>query len=202
MLGFGNFWLTGGYDGLTLKNPTIFGINLRSDHLPRSLRHNVVDLCCRLLSHGGQPCVVGRAGRRMLAVRSNERAATAVGVSVRGAKLAAFAIAAAIAAVGGVLLTFAQPVALFASYSPFDSIEAVSYAVVGGLGFATGALSGSVLAPGGCRNRSVLSRFWDPVRRLVGFRRRPAHNRDRDPLFQRHVAAFNVDVARRVAAKR
>ncbi len=194
-VGFGNFWLTGGYDGLQLKNPTIFGINLNPTTYPD--RYAIMSLicvvvCCLMVANLRR----GRAGRRMLAVRSNERAATAIGVSVRGAKLAAFAIAAAIAAVGGVLLTFAQPVALFASYSPFDSIEAVSYAVVGGLGFATGALGGSVLAPGGV-GTEVLSRFGTQYDGWLDFAA-GLLTIVTVILYSNGMAAFNVDLGRRV----
>ena len=45
----------------------------------------------------------GRAGRRLLAVRTNERAAAALGISVPGAKVYAFALSAGVAAVGGTL---------------------------------------------------------------------------------------------------
>jgi ABC-type branched-subunit amino acid transport system ATPase component/branched-subunit amino acid ABC-type transport system permease component len=192
---FGNTWLAGGYDGLTLRDPTIFGIDLNPTVYPD--RYAIMSLvcvvaCCLMVANLRR----GRAGRRMLAVRSNERAATAVGVSVRGTKLAAFAIAAAIAAVAGVLLTFAQPVAIFASYSPFDSIEAVSYAVVGGLGFVTGALSGSVLAPGGVGSQA-LSLFGSQYGGWLDFAGGLLTILT-VVLYSNGVAAFNVDRAQRV----
>ena len=192
---FGNTWLAGGYDGLTLKDPRVFGIDLNPTVYPN--RYAILSLicvvvCCLMVANLRR----GRSGRRMLAVRSNERAATAVGVSVRGTKLAAFAIAAAIAAVAGVLLTFAQPVALFNSYSPFDSINAVSYAVVGGLGFVTGALSGSVLAPGGVGTQT-LSLFGTQYGGWLDFAG-GLLTIVTVVLYSNGAAAFNVDVARRV----
>ena len=144
----GNSELTGGYSGLALKDPKLFGIDLNPSVYPD--RYALFSLACVVCC-----CIMvanlrrGRAGRRMLAVRANERAATAVGVSVRSAKLASFAIAAAISAVGGVLLTFLQPTALFNSYQVFDSVQAVAYAVVGSIGFGSGALVGSTLSTGG-----------------------------------------------------
>ena len=45
----------------------------------------------------------GRSGRRLIAVRTNERAAAALGINVMGAKLFAFSFAAAIAALGELL---------------------------------------------------------------------------------------------------
>ena len=51
----------------------------------------------------------GRAGRRLIAVRTNERAAAALGVSVVGAKLYAFVLGGVIAGLAGVLLAFRDP---------------------------------------------------------------------------------------------
>ena len=47
-----------------------------------------------------------RTGRRLIAVRTNERAAASLGVSVFGVKLYAFGVASAVAAVGGILVGF------------------------------------------------------------------------------------------------
>ncbi|MCM3887054.1 ATP-binding cassette domain-containing protein [Frankia sp. R82] len=96
----------------------------------------------------------GRAGRRLIAVRTNERAAAALGISVVGAKLYAFALSAAIAGFGGVLYAFY----LFGengnidygrgNFAPFPSILLISYAVVGGVGWVSGSFTGALLAPG------------------------------------------------------
>ena len=47
-----------------------------------------------------------RTGRRLLAVRTNERAAASLGISVFGVKLYAFAVSAGLAAVAGILVGF------------------------------------------------------------------------------------------------
>ena len=47
-----------------------------------------------------------RTGRRLIAVRTNERAAASLGISVFGVKLYAFSVAAAIAGLAGILLGF------------------------------------------------------------------------------------------------
>ena len=75
----------------------------------------------------------GRSGRRLLAVRTNERAAAALGISVPGAKLYAFALSAAIAAVGGTLLAFRKDTIVYGTeFTNFLSVTAVGYAFVGG----------------------------------------------------------------------
>ncbi len=90
-----------------------------------------------------------RAGRRLIAVRTNERAAAALGIGVFGAKLYAFGLSAGIAAVGGVLIAFQRPTVVFyPTFSIFQSIFVVVYAVIGGIGFVAGALIGGAWHPG------------------------------------------------------
>ena len=91
----------------------------------------------------------GVVGRRLIAVRTNERAAAALGISVFGVKLYAFAFGAAIAAIGGVVLTFRTTTVAYSDYTPLASILAVAYAVIGGVGYVLGAPFGSQLVQGG-----------------------------------------------------
>ncbi len=96
----------------------------------------------------------GRAGRRLIAVRTNERAAASLGISVVGAKLYAFALSAAIAGLGGVLYAFylfgdAHNIDYGAgTFAPFPSILLIAYAVVGGVGWVSGSFAGATLAAG------------------------------------------------------
>ena len=89
-----------------------------------------------------------RTGRRLIAVRTNERAAASLGISVFGAKLYAFAVAAAIAAVAGVLLGFQTSLVTYTQYNAFASINAVAQAVIGGIGWVLGSIFGATLAAG------------------------------------------------------
>jgi sulfate-transporting ATPase len=89
----------------------------------------------------------------MIAVRSNERAAASLGISVVGTKLYAFALAGAIAAIGGTLVTFRNPSVNFAQFSVFKSIHMVQDAVVGGLGYLAGPPLGAGLEPGATGTR-------------------------------------------------
>ena len=101
----------------------------------------------------------GRAGRRLIAVRTNERAAAALGISVVGAKLYAFALSAAIAGFGGVLYAFfvyGQRGNIDygdGTFSPFSSILLIAYAVVGGVGWVSGAFAGATMAVGALTTR-------------------------------------------------
>ena len=104
---FDNSNLTGGVSGLDIGSPSLFGINIGP--LQHPLGYTLFSLACVIAL-----CLVvatvhrGRVGRRLVAVRSNERAAASLGISVFGAKLYAFGLGSAIAAVGGILLLFEQ----------------------------------------------------------------------------------------------
>ncbi|MEX1008264.1 MAG: ATP-binding cassette domain-containing protein [Acidimicrobiia bacterium] len=139
---------SGGFFGISIGTPTIFGIDLDPVMYPERyaafafLAFGVLALLVANLRRS-------RAGRRLIAVRTNERAAAALGISVFGAKLYAFGLAAGIAAVGGVLIAFQRPTVVFyPTFSIFQSIFVVVYAVIGGIGYVAGALIGGAMAPG------------------------------------------------------
>ena len=88
-------------------------------------------------------------GRRFLAVRANERAAAAAGINVSRTKLLAFAIAAAIAGIGGVMLGFKQNDVSSANFVYQSSIVFLAFAYLGGITSINGAIVGGLLAPAG-----------------------------------------------------
>jgi ABC-type branched-subunit amino acid transport system ATPase component/branched-subunit amino acid ABC-type transport system permease component len=91
----------------------------------------------------------GRVGRRMIAVRGNERAAASLGVSVMGTKLYAFAVASGLAAMGGILLAYANTYIDFSPFDPISSISVVLIGVIGSIGYTSGAVFGAAGNPGG-----------------------------------------------------
>ena len=91
----------------------------------------------------------GSFGRRMLAVRGNERAAAALGIDVRTIKLAAFAIASGLAALGGVLHAYQNPVVQFNQFNVVASIGALVQTVIIGIGFLQSAVVGGLGNPQG-----------------------------------------------------
>jgi sulfate-transporting ATPase len=90
----------------------------------------------------------GKMGRRMLSVRNNERAATALGIDVRSVKLYAFAVAAGIAAVGGLLVSFAPGSVDFTQFAAFASVQYAMLAFLGGIGFIIGPILAATFVPG------------------------------------------------------
>jgi branched-chain amino acid transport system permease protein len=89
------------------------------------------------------------AGRRLLAVRGNERAAAAVGVDVAVTRLGAFAVSAFLAGVAGALLGYQQGQLSFGSFGVFVSLAYLAVAYVGGVAGIAGAVVGGLLVPNG-----------------------------------------------------
>ena len=104
---FRNPKYTGGIQGTQIGDAKLFGWNINSITHPMSYGMFVLVLFV-LFGLGVANIRRGRSGRRLIAVRTNERAAAALGISVPTAKLYAFAVAAAIAALGGILLVFRE----------------------------------------------------------------------------------------------
>jgi ABC-type branched-subunit amino acid transport system ATPase component/branched-subunit amino acid ABC-type transport system permease component len=137
---FTNSSVTGGVVGLPIKRVSFAGIDL--DPLGHPQRYGGFVLIVLLLVAGVVANLRrGRAGARLLAVRSNERAAASLGINVVAAKMYAFSVAAAIAALGGVLLSMRQTNVEFTQYNVFGSILLIQYAVVGGIAWVSGIVS-------------------------------------------------------------
>jgi branched-chain amino acid transport system permease protein len=89
------------------------------------------------------------AGRRLLAVRANERAAAAVGVNVAATRIGAFALSAFLAGVAGALLGYQQGQLSFGSFGVFVSLAYLAVAYLGGVAGIAGAVVGGLLVPNG-----------------------------------------------------
>jgi sulfate-transporting ATPase len=139
---------TGGNFGLGVQPPTIFGIAVNP--LLYANRYAFVCLVVLVLALFMVRSVrSGAAGRRMLAVRANERAASALGVSVTGTKLYAFSLSASIAAVAGVLIVFQESFAIFSNFTADNSILAIVFLVLSGVGYLSSTFVGGAVLAGG-----------------------------------------------------
>jgi ABC-type branched-subunit amino acid transport system ATPase component/branched-subunit amino acid ABC-type transport system permease component len=221
---FSNGALVGGFLGTQVPPPDVFGWSV--DPAVHPGRYAVVVLLALTLA-----AVIaanarrGRIGRRLVAVRGNERAAAALGINVAGAKLFAFGLGAAIAALGGCFLAFRQSTINYAAFAPFLSIAIVVYAVIGGVGFVLGALFAAPFAVGGIGSKisdalgfgdNALNLFsgalllvllmanpngiaYTTVEGTRGAWRRLRRHRDAEPHARVHIAS-DAPVARRPPA--
>jgi sulfate-transporting ATPase len=144
---FQNASLTGGLEGIGIKNPEIFGWDITAGLHPQRYA-GLLLVVLVLVSLVVANLRVGATGRQMIAVRSNERAAAALGINVVRVKVYAFAVGAGIAAIGGIFLGFREGAVQFGNFNVFGSILLVQYAVIGGIGWISGALAGAAAAPG------------------------------------------------------
>lgn len=91
----------------------------------------------------------GPLGRRMLAVRANERAAAASGVNVAGVKIQAAALSSFVAALAGVVFAYKNVDFSWSGLESSRGLQLLALAYLGGVTSVTGAMIAGVLAPSG-----------------------------------------------------
>jgi ABC-type branched-subunit amino acid transport system ATPase component len=136
--------------GSLISKPTIFGLDLgvREGRNIARLSFGIlvvifVTLACIMVTN----LIRSGTGRRMLAVRSNERAAAAVGISVSATKLLAFAVASGLAGMGGCFIGYSRGQLSAESFSVFTSLTFLAFAYLGGITSVGGALVAGLSAP-------------------------------------------------------
>jgi ABC-type branched-subunit amino acid transport system permease subunit len=138
---------TGGTGGLPIPPPRLPGINLAvSAGSGYRVAFGVMVLVIVILLG----LLVARlrlspAGRMLLAIRSNERAAGSIGINVAQGKLMAFGLAAFIAGVGGALTGYQQGELTADSFAAFTSIGLLAIVFVAGVGRIAGAVVAGVM---------------------------------------------------------
>ncbi|XAS74173.1 ATP-binding cassette domain-containing protein [Micrococcaceae bacterium Sec5.1] len=140
--------VSGGVEGIRIPPIDVFGIDVSGLTNPEGYAI-VAAILLFAVAIGLLNLRRGASGRRLLAVRGNERAAAALGVNVYGTKVFAFSAAAGIAALAGIMLTFRGASVVTVPFDPFQSIIAVAMTVVGGVGMVGGGIMGGSLISGG-----------------------------------------------------
>jgi ABC-type branched-subunit amino acid transport system permease subunit len=161
---FANPAWTGGYSGDTVPTPKIAGFSL--DSVSHPVRFGIFCLVILLLTLA---VVVNlrrsSSGRRMLAVRGNERAAAAVGINVSATKLHAFALSGFLAALGGGALAYQLGNVTFQQFDPTQSIVLLEIVYIGGIAAVGGGLIGGLITSGGLiyvvfANVGAIGNWW------------------------------------------
>jgi branched-chain amino acid transport system permease protein len=154
-----NFWLSNqtlGFNPLNgaVGSPTLFGLDLGPDagfsFGPGGTPSPVFGLLCLAVAVGAGVLVAAlrrsELGQRMLAVRSNERAAAGAGISVRETKLVGYGIASLLAGTGGALYAYSFQVADSSNFSITVALGFVAFAYLGGITTVSGAIIGGLLS--------------------------------------------------------
>jgi len=152
--------------GSDVPSPHLFSINLGNDasfpiggdKLPSPVIGFVVltvlVVLCMVVAHLPRTAL----GYRMLAVRSNESAAAAVGINVRNVKLTAFGLASAIAGIAGVLYAYNFGTVSASRFGTITALNLVALVYIGGISSVYGAVLASFITAGG-----IMAVFMDDV---------------------------------------
>jgi ABC-type branched-subunit amino acid transport system permease subunit len=145
---FNDEGFTGGLRGRDISSPTIFGLDLgiaKGDAYPRVIFGVFVLLVVCLVGLLVARLRNAPAGRMFIAVRSNERAASAVGINVARTKLLAFGLSAFIAGLGGCLFAYQQQTISPPSFAVFTSLSLLAVTYVASVGRIAGAVVAGVM---------------------------------------------------------
>src|SRR5215475_6255882 len=152
--GFVNTTWGGGLSGSPVPEMKWFGVDIGPQssfrgvdgNLPSPVFGWVALACCVLLCVAVGFIRRGPLGQRMLAVRSNERAAAAAAINPRTVKLYAFTIAAVIAGVAGVLYAYNFGSVSADRFDAFTALSLIAFAYAGGITLITGAVFAGLLS--------------------------------------------------------
>ena len=138
-----------------MPEPKIFGLDLGPYGIVPRARRQGAEPGVRLLrasrSRSRSGLLVANLrrsdlGQRMLAVRSNERAAAAAGINVRNVKLAAFGIASFIAGIAGALYGYNFSSVTVSRFSALTALSLIALAYVGGITMVSGAVFAGLIS--------------------------------------------------------
>ncbi|MFT4287963.1 ABC transporter permease [Nocardioides sp.] len=144
---FRNPGFTGG--GSAIAPPEIFGLDLsiRGAGYPRVAFGLTVLFfllaACLLVAHLRR----SRFGSEMLAIRANERAASALGIDVARVKILAFAVSSSLAGLAGALIAYQGMIVVPEKYDIFLGLAAFAVAFLAGITNISGAVLAGVLGP-------------------------------------------------------
>lgn len=149
---FNNPDLTGGFEGASVPPPSFFGVTLSlsaGKTIAQPIFGVFVLVVLTLAALAVSNLRRSATGRRLLAVRTNERAAASVGVDVARTKVVGFAISSFLAGIAGCLIAYQQSHISASSFSALVSIAFLATAFLGGITSVAGAIVGGVLVAGG-----------------------------------------------------
>ena len=146
-------WFVGGSSGATVPRPRLFGLDLGIGATGADFPRPAFGVLCLVVLVAVIVAVAnlrrGPTGLRWLAVRANERAASAAGTDVRRTKLEAFALSSFIAGLGGSLLAYQYDTLSVSSFGVFASLALLATTYLGGIASIGGAIVAGVVADGG-----------------------------------------------------
>ncbi len=152
--GFINTTWGGGQTGSPVPEPTLLGLDLGPRAGFRGLDGNLPSPVFGwvVLAVTVALCVLvgllrrGTLGQRMLAVRSNERAAAAAAIDPRAVKFVAFGISSVIAGLAGALYAYNFSSVSADRFDPFTALSLIAFAYAGGITLISGAVFAGLIS--------------------------------------------------------
>ncbi|HEY1517046.1 MAG TPA: branched-chain amino acid ABC transporter permease/ATP-binding protein [Solirubrobacteraceae bacterium] len=152
--GFINTTWGGGQTGSPVPEPRLLGLDLGPRAAFRGLDGNLPSPVFGwvVLAVTVTLCVVvglirrGSLGQRMLAVRSNERAAAASAIDPRAVKFVAFGISSVIAGLAGALYAYNFSSVSADRFDPFTALSLIAFAYAGGITLISGAVFAGLIS--------------------------------------------------------
>ena len=151
-LWFRNTDIVGNKGGVDVVPPKLFGLDLgwgsgrHATHLPFGFLALVV---LTLIAVGVAALRRSRIGSAMVAIRANERSAAAAGVDVLKVKLAAFAIAAFIAGIGGSMLSYRYGTVTYDQFTPLVGLGLFATTYLAGITSVSGGIAAGMIGLAG-----------------------------------------------------
>ena len=152
--GFVNTTWGGGQTGSPVPEPKLLGLDLGPRAGFRGLDGNLPSPVFGWVVLGVTVtvCVLvgllrrGSLGQRMLAVRSNERAAAAAAIDPRAVKFVAFGISSVIAGLAGALYAYNFSSVSADRFDPFTALSLIAFAYAGGITLISGAVFAGLIS--------------------------------------------------------
>ena len=145
---FNSQGFSGGLRGRDVASPTLFGWDIgiaKGDAYPRIIFGVFLLVVVCLVGLLVARLRRAPAGRMLIAVRSNERAAAAAGINVAAAKMLGFGLSAFIAGIGGCLFAYQQQTVSAPSFATFTSLSLLAVTYVASVGRIAGAVVAGVM---------------------------------------------------------
>jgi branched-chain amino acid transport system permease protein len=146
-------WLTGGIEGSRPDAPAIAGLDLQITASGANFPRKEFGILCLFALLFAMYVVVNlrrsATGRQWLAVRANERAAEAIGISAPRVKLSANAVAAFLAGIAGTLTAYQHNIVSTTSFGAIKSLVLVAMTYLAGIAAPAAALLAGALTEKG-----------------------------------------------------
>jgi branched-chain amino acid transport system permease protein len=133
--------VTGGFTGMQVPDPDLFGFSLGSSVRLYYLALVVLVLVLLALIN----LMRAQTGRAFAGIRDSEAAANSLGIYVAGYKILAFTLSAAITGLAGALMAHQVQFITPEAFNILQSMELLLMVVIGGLGSLRGAIFGAIL---------------------------------------------------------